>query len=260
MDRRRLDPAPEVAGLRARRQVHRCARPPRRPALLQPRRDPGETHLHVPLPPREQRRRLLQGDQPSLPDDRDAVADALHLGEDVRRKEDGPAFGLEPVEDLVERALHQRVEALGRLVENRQLGIVLQRLDDADLLAHAARVVADKPLERRTATAPAARTARGGARTDGRSARRDSRAASLRSGSRRARCRPAGSRSGGGSPRCRARCRDRARGRGRQSDGEIRAAGGSSCSSRLRSDPGSRRPHLTRTTRSRDSSARTWWP
>ena len=91
--------------------------------------------------------RLLQRDQPSLPDDRDAIADALHLRENVRREEDGPAFGLEGVEDLVERPLHQRVEAFGRLVEDRQLGIVLKRLDDADLLAHAARVVADEPFQ-----------------------------------------------------------------------------------------------------------------
>ena len=68
----------------------------------------------------------------------------------MRREEDRPPLGLEGVEDLVERPLHQRVEALRRLVEDRQLGIVLQRLDDADLLAHAARVVADEPLQRRT--------------------------------------------------------------------------------------------------------------
>ena len=87
-------------------------------------------------------------DEPPLPDDRDAVADALDLGEHVGREEDRPSVGLERIEDLVERALHQRIEALGRLVENRQLGIVLQRLDDADLLAHAARVIADQPLQR----------------------------------------------------------------------------------------------------------------
>ena len=51
------------------------------------------------------------------------------------------------VEEVVERALHERVEALGRLVEDGQLRVVLERLDDADLLAHAARVVADRPLE-----------------------------------------------------------------------------------------------------------------
>ena len=53
-------------------------------------------------------------------------------------KEDRPAFGLEDIEDFVERTLHERVEPLGRLVENRKLRIVLERLDDADLLTHAA--------------------------------------------------------------------------------------------------------------------------
>ena len=55
---------------------------------------------------------------------------------------------LSVVEDVVERVLHQRVEAFGRFVEDRQLGIVLEGLDDADLLAHAARVVADRPAQR----------------------------------------------------------------------------------------------------------------
>ena len=56
----------------------------------------------------------------------------------MRREEDRPALGLERVEDFVERPLHQRVEPFGRLVEDGELGIVLERLDDADLLAHAA--------------------------------------------------------------------------------------------------------------------------
>ena len=47
----------------------------------------------------------------------------------------------------VEGALHERVEALGGLVEDRELGVVLQGLDDPELLAHAARVVADRPAQ-----------------------------------------------------------------------------------------------------------------
>ena len=45
--------------------------------------------------------------------------------------------------------LHERVEALGRLVEDRELRVVLEGLDDADLLAHAARVVANLPAQDR---------------------------------------------------------------------------------------------------------------
>ena len=55
---------------------------------------------------------------------------------------------LQLVEEIVEGPLHERVEALGRLVEDGQLGIVLECLDDADLLAHAARVVAHRPSQR----------------------------------------------------------------------------------------------------------------
>ena len=72
---------------------------------------------------------------------------------------------------VVERALHQRIEAFGRLVEDGQLGIVLQRLDDADLLAHAARVVAHRPSQRAPTTAPAGRAARRAGPAAGRSAR-----------------------------------------------------------------------------------------
>ena len=109
----------------------------------------GDPQLDVALPPGQQRRDVLERDEPAAPDDRHPVADPLDLGQDVRREEDRPAGRSQVVEDLVERALHERVEALGRLVEDRQLRVVLERLDDADLLAHPARVVADRPSQRR---------------------------------------------------------------------------------------------------------------
>nr|WP_314251706.1 hypothetical protein [Streptomyces sp. DSM 40907] len=45
---------------------------------------------------------------------------------------------------LEERLLHQRVQPLGRLVQDHQLRIVLQRLHQAQLLLHAARVPAHR--------------------------------------------------------------------------------------------------------------------
>lgn len=45
---------------------------------------------------------------------------------------------------LEERFLDQRVQPLGRLVQDRQLGIVLQRLHQAQFLLHAARVPAHR--------------------------------------------------------------------------------------------------------------------
>src|SRR5213075_3072145 len=55
---------------------------------------------------------------------------------------------LSEVERVCERALHQRIEAFGRLVEDRHVRIVLERLDNAHLLAHPAGVVADRAVER----------------------------------------------------------------------------------------------------------------
>ena len=54
-------------------------------------------------------------------------------------KKIGAARSLALVHDVVERALHERVEPFGRLVEDGQLGVVLEGLDDAELLAHAPR-------------------------------------------------------------------------------------------------------------------------
>ena len=107
-----------------------------------------QAHVHVALAPREQPGDLLDGDEASMPNDSHPIADPLHLRKDVRREEDRPAFGLERVEDSLKRPLHQRVEPFGWFVEDRQLGIVLERLDDPDLLTHAARVVPDEPSKR----------------------------------------------------------------------------------------------------------------
>ena len=49
----------------------------------------------------------------------------------------------------IEGVLHERIEPLGRLVEDRQLRVVLERLHHADLLPHPAGVVAHLSLEDR---------------------------------------------------------------------------------------------------------------
>lgn len=66
------------------------------------------------------------------------VAYAFYLGQDVGGEEDRAPAASALFEYVVEGALHERVEAFGRLIENRQWRIMLERLDDADLLAHAA--------------------------------------------------------------------------------------------------------------------------
>ena len=64
-------------------------------------------------------------------------------------EEDGAAGGDALKEQLLQRTLHQRVETLGRLIKNQQLWIGLKRLHHADLLAHAAAVVAHRSLQDR---------------------------------------------------------------------------------------------------------------
>ena len=162
-----------------------------------------EPHLHAPAAAIEQLADVGQRHQLALAHDGHAVADTLHLGEDVRREEDGATEPLAVLEDLVEGALHERVEALGGLVEDGQLGVALEGLDDADLLAHAPRVVADlatqvAPAQLHALDELVAQAARAGRRAPPGSA-----AARPRSWCRRRRCRRAGSRCADGSPRYR---------------------------------------------------------
>ena len=64
-------------------------------------------------------------------------------------KEDGASSGDALQEQLLQRTLHQRVETLGWLIKNQQLRVGLKRLHHADLLAHAAAVVAHRSLQDR---------------------------------------------------------------------------------------------------------------
>ena len=60
-------------------------------------------------------------------------------------------------DDLVELLLHERIQAARRLVEDEQLGRMEERLDEADLLAVAAREVPDRTIEVRARSARRAR-------------------------------------------------------------------------------------------------------
>ncbi len=57
------------------------------------------------------------------------------------RQEDGPALGPRLADELEERLLDERVEAGRRLVEDEQVGPVLERDDEPDLLLVALRVL-----------------------------------------------------------------------------------------------------------------------
>ena len=85
--------------------------------------------------------------EPPGAEDGDLVAHVLHLGKDVRRKEDRrPALSL-LAEEGVELLLVQRIEPAGRLVEDQQVRRVHEREDDAELLLVATGVLAKTPAQ-----------------------------------------------------------------------------------------------------------------
>jgi hypothetical protein len=105
----------------------------------QVRRLAVEGHLHgLGAQVAEFRQRALV-DQPPVTKDADAVAERLHLAEDVRGEEHGLAALLGLVHAFPEGHLHQRVEATGRLVEDQEHGTGGERGNELNLLAVALR-------------------------------------------------------------------------------------------------------------------------
>ena len=78
-------------------------------------------------------------------EDRDAVADALDVGEDVGRDDDRRRAA-EALDQREQVAPALRVERADRLVEDEQLGLVEHGLGDAEPLAHPAGVRPDPPF------------------------------------------------------------------------------------------------------------------
>ena len=89
----------------------------------------------------------LDGDQLPVPDDADPVANPLDLVQLVRGEEDRAAALALLGDQRQELLLHQRVEPAGRLVEDQQLGRVEAGQDQTDLLAVAARELAERTIE-----------------------------------------------------------------------------------------------------------------
>ena len=80
--------------------------------------------------------------QPPLGDDRDPAAQRLGVGEDVRAEEDRPPLVAQLEDQRAHVAAAERIEARHRLVEEHHLGIVEQRLGEADALQHPLRELA----------------------------------------------------------------------------------------------------------------------
>lgn len=111
------------------------------------RRRPAELDLDAVHGFGAERGDVLDSDQAPLTHEADAVADALHLGQDAGGEEDGPARRTRLVHHGVELALYERVEARGRLVEDHELGAVHERLDETELAFIACREVAGAATE-----------------------------------------------------------------------------------------------------------------
>ena len=84
--------------------------------------------------------RALRRDLPLVHDD-DVIAGVLDVGQQVRREDQVDALVVAEVVDQLEHLVAAlRVHAVGRLVEEQQIGIVDERLRELDALLHAGRV------------------------------------------------------------------------------------------------------------------------
>ena len=73
----------------------------------------------------------------ALVDDGHAVTDGFHFAQFMRGKENGFALVFQALDDFADFHAAQRVEPAGGFVQNQQVGIVDERLREADALLHA---------------------------------------------------------------------------------------------------------------------------
>ena len=80
----------------------------------------------------------------ALAEQRDPVAHALHAVEQMRRQQHRDVAMLEIADDLQQLQRRLRIEAGGRLVQDRDLGVLHQDFGEPEPLAHAAREGVDR--------------------------------------------------------------------------------------------------------------------
>ena len=85
----------------------------------------------------------LDREQATLSDDADPVAQVLHLGQLMRRDEDGAALGAGLLAEVLELELDEGIQARGGLVEDDQVRPDYEGSDETDLLLVSARQALD---------------------------------------------------------------------------------------------------------------------
>ena len=102
----------------------------------------GEEHSHRARGQLAEFLDARQQHQLAFPDQRDPVAHAIHFGKHVRRHEHRSAALFHVHQEFVEGLLHQRIEPLGRLVQDQEQRVGLKRLNQSELALHAGAVFA----------------------------------------------------------------------------------------------------------------------
>ena len=97
--------------------------------------------------PRQSRHRVLRRHFP-VDDDAHPVADLLDERKDVRGQENGFALFFQFHQKVGHRFCRQNVQAVGRLVEDDEFGVVDEGDRDGDLLLHARRKIGDFRLRK----------------------------------------------------------------------------------------------------------------
>src|SRR5579884_3538625 len=111
--------------------------------MLKPLRGgrPGKADLHVVLVDVFERGDVIDLDQPSLANDRHAVAGVFDFGQDVRGEKDSTSLCAHFSHHFIEFLLVERIQPAGWLVEDEDARLVHESLNQPDLAFVAARIL-----------------------------------------------------------------------------------------------------------------------
>ena len=97
---------------------------------------------------REQVLHAAFADEDAMRENADAIANFLHLREEMGGKQDGDAAPFQIENQIANLARAGRIDARGRLVEHDKPGFLDERLRESDPLQHALGITAEPPIAR----------------------------------------------------------------------------------------------------------------